>query len=286
MTSTFTRDAQADVLEAIGSNLPAAAEAFCKCFGFETCQFELGEAKPLHDSEPDGFDGPGLLLAINVVPGRLIALIPANLLPDGFDASSEDSSARLDALGSGWAEALLPAEFERGTSSVTPVDHLWSEVHGKEQPEWATRVDLSATIEDSEDPYAIRLVWPLGFSEDGVESDLDENEEEGVLLEPPTPKSHEPEPSVAPSEAVSKPGPDRLSRLAGITVPLSVRLASKRIDIQQLIELTPGALVPFDKNCESPLELFVANQRLGMGEAVKVGENFGLKIDVIGGEPE
>jgi flagellar motor switch protein FliN/FliY len=49
-----------------------------------------------------------------------------------------------------------------------------------------------------------------------------------------------------------------------------------------VLAITPGTLVTFTKNCEEPLDLYVNNQLYGHGEAVKIGENFGLKINTIG----
>ena len=79
--------------------------------------------------------------------------------------------------------------------------------------------------------------------------------------------------------------PSSAKRLTGLKVQLSVRLAEKRISLQQLVSLSQGALIPFNKSCEELLELYINNCRFGRGEAVKVGENFGLKINLISPKP-
>ena len=43
-----------------------------------------------------------------------------------------------------------------------------------------------------------------------------------------------------------------------------------------------GAIIEFTRGNEEPLELLINNKVIGVGEAVKVGENFGLKITQIG----
>ncbi len=72
-----------------------------------------------------------------------------------------------------------------------------------------------------------------------------------------------------------------VERLKQIPVMVSVRLAEKKIQVDQLMTMSPGALVMFDKSCEAPLDLYINNARYCRGEAVKIGENFGLKIDEI-----
>ena len=66
--------------------------------------------------------------------------------------------------------------------------------------------------------------------------------------------------------------------LLRIKVPVSVTLASARKPIGQIVELGPGAILQFDKSCEEMLELKVGDQVVAEGEAVKVGDKFGLRI--------
>ena len=44
------------------------------------------------------------------------------------------------------------------------------------------------------------------------------------------------------------------------------------------MELGPGSIIQFTKSCEDLLELNVENQVIAQGEAVKVGDKFGLRI--------
>ncbi len=66
--------------------------------------------------------------------------------------------------------------------------------------------------------------------------------------------------------------------LLRIKVPVVVVLASKKQDLSRILELGPGMIIHFDKSCEESLELEVGNHRVAQGEAVKVGEKFGLRI--------
>lgn len=66
-----------------------------------------------------------------------------------------------------------------------------------------------------------------------------------------------------------------------LPVTVSVHLASRPMELKQLLTLTPGSLITFSKPCDELLELYVNNRRYARGEAIKVGEKFGLKVDEI-----
>jgi flagellar motor switch/type III secretory pathway protein FliN len=69
--------------------------------------------------------------------------------------------------------------------------------------------------------------------------------------------------------------------LLRIPVPVVVTLAQKRQPLGRVIELSPGAILQFDKSCEEMLELFIGDRRIACGEAVKVGDKFGLRVTSI-----
>lgn len=66
-----------------------------------------------------------------------------------------------------------------------------------------------------------------------------------------------------------------------IRVPVAVVLARGRRPIKTILELGVGSVVQFDKSCDDPLELEVDNTIIAHGEAVKVGERFGLRLSTI-----
>ena len=75
-------------------------------------------------------------------------------------------------------------------------------------------------------------------------------------------------------------------RLLNLPVDVVVTLAEKRIDVGQLLAISPGSMIAFDKPCEELLDLYVNNHLHARGEAVKIGEKFGLKISRIGVEEQ
>ena len=83
----------------------------------------------------------------------------------------------------------------------------------------------------------------------------------------------------APRPAVGGPElPPYTRSLLRIRVPVVVTLARKRQALGRIVELGPGSIIQFDKSCEELLELSVGDHPVASGEAVKVGDKFGLRI--------
>ena len=78
------------------------------------------------------------------------------------------------------------------------------------------------------------------------------------------------------------PGQDELQRILRLEVPVIVKLAERRLMLSEVMRLGTGAIIEFFKSSEEPLELLINNKVIGVGEMVKVGENFGLRITQIG----
>ncbi len=73
-----------------------------------------------------------------------------------------------------------------------------------------------------------------------------------------------------------------LDQILKIDVPVVVRLAEKQIPLGEVLRLVPGAIVELPKSADAELSLLVNNREIGCGTAVKVGENFGLRLSFIG----
>ena len=72
--------------------------------------------------------------------------------------------------------------------------------------------------------------------------------------------------------------PSYLRSRLRVSVPVVVTLASKRQAIGRILEIGPGSILQFDKLCDEMLDLSVGNHCVAQGEAVKIGEKFGLRI--------
>jgi flagellar motor switch protein FliN/FliY len=72
-----------------------------------------------------------------------------------------------------------------------------------------------------------------------------------------------------------------LSRILQMEVPVIVRLGERKLLLSEVMRLGVGAIIEFSKRSDEPLELLINNKVIALGETVKVGENFGLRITQI-----
>ena len=75
-------------------------------------------------------------------------------------------------------------------------------------------------------------------------------------------------------------------RLRNVPVPIIVKLAEKKVEMGQILAIGTGAIITFEKSCEDLLDLYVNNHLYCRGEAVKIGEKFGIKVCEVGSVEE
>lgn len=79
----------------------------------------------------------------------------------------------------------------------------------------------------------------------------------------------------------SAPAPNRprdIERILSLTVPVAVKLAEREISLEQILKITVGTILEFDVSADTELSLNIGAEKIGSGQAVKVGENFGLRL--------
>src|SRR3954467_13704192 len=78
------------------------------------------------------------------------------------------------------------------------------------------------------------------------------------------------------------PTPTELRRILRMQVPVIVKLAERKLTLAEVMRLGPGAIIESPRRSGEPLQLLINNKAIAVGDAVKVGENFGLKINQVG----
>ena len=86
---------------------------------------------------------------------------------------------------------------------------------------------------------------------------------------------------LVPPKNAADAGPD-IQRILGLSVPVSVTLAQRELSIATILDIKVGTIIEFDVPFDAQLTLKVASQTVGTGHAVKVRENFGLRVAAIG----
>lgn len=67
-----------------------------------------------------------------------------------------------------------------------------------------------------------------------------------------------------------------------LEVPVIVRLGERSVSVLEVINWVPGSIIELPKQAEDELDLVVGDKQVGYGTAVKVGENFGIRLTFIG----
>jgi flagellar motor switch protein FliN len=76
--------------------------------------------------------------------------------------------------------------------------------------------------------------------------------------------------------------PAELKTILRLEVPFVVVLAERSMQVREVRDLVPGTIIELPKNAEEDLEIRVNNRAIGTGTAVKVGENFGIRVGYVG----
>jgi flagellar motor switch protein FliN/FliY len=86
----------------------------------------------------------------------------------------------------------------------------------------------------------------------------------------------------AATPAVATPAlPDTMGMLRDVEVELTLEIGRRRMKISEVVKLGPGRTVELDKLAGEPLELLVNGRLIGRGEAVVVGDRYGIRITEI-----
>jgi flagellar motor switch protein FliN/FliY len=76
--------------------------------------------------------------------------------------------------------------------------------------------------------------------------------------------------------------PAGIESILALEVPVIVQIAERMMPVDDVVSMTPGAIMELPKSANDDLEILVNNKIIGVGTAVKVGENFGVRVTYIG----
>jgi len=225
---------------------------------------------------PPELSGPGLVFQLFVGEKAALFLIPesSGLVPAWCAAPDATGQSKLSTLAQelGMLVWVRAADLKQAIESAGVTDG-------------AALGTLPVTAEDGRRGVA-RLVWPAATPAAIAEPTA---EPEAAQAPEPTQQVPQQAPQQAAQQAASNGGrAGRLKRLEElpiysrsllrVKVPLVVTLAEKRQPVSRIVELGPGCIIQFDKSCEEMLALRLGNRMIANGEAVKVGDKFGLRI--------
>jgi len=234
----------------------------------------VGEAGAYQaDATPEGFDGPGLVVLLKFGEVGVAALLPetGGILPEWYATPDPTGESKLSTLAQELSMLLVPETLIADVFEARKVDCLSEALAAAEVAEDATLVPLE--IQSGDKTAQLSLIWPLKTPDNLLPAE----EEEAETVDETAPAS--------PAAEVTQPPVTDFCQLPGysqsllkIEVPVRVVLASRRESIDEVVGLVPGTIVKFDKSCEEMLQLYVGDQLVAEGEAVKVGDKFGFRV--------
>ncbi|MEO1496580.1 MAG: FliM/FliN family flagellar motor switch protein [Planctomycetota bacterium] len=253
-------------------------------------------AKPGAPADPaEGIPGGGgLMVLLTFGDKALVATLPADsgLLPDWVKAPDPTGDSKLSTLAQELSMLVVPDELMADDFRAAWVDDLAAAID-RGQPH-ADALALPLEIAAGEQLGALRLLWPLAaggevFASTVASADA-ATQSDAADNKTPEPEADEPgkdeprNPTKArvlrgfppPTDYRDLP-PNTVSMLQ-VSVPVSATLARKNLSINDIVELGPGSIITFDKSCDALLEICVADELVAEGEAVKVGERFGVRL--------
>jgi flagellar motor switch protein FliN len=270
----LTPDLAQQVLAACRKNAAEAAAALSRAFEAPVeIDSERIETFNYAGSDPD-WNGPGLILIFRSEGKAAVASLAASsgLLPAWARSPDASGLSKLATLAHELCDALLPAEHPAQDFAASYVEHLAEAMARGGIASGAGAIHC--LLKSGEKTGTMRLVWPAMSPE-------------AILAQTSTAPAAA-EVGAATARRSGLPEDDLTERLRNlpsyarsllrISVPVSVHLASIKQPVSRVLNIGPGTIIQFEKNCEQPLTLCVGSQPLAEGEAVKVGEKFGIKL--------
>jgi len=277
--SALTPELAQDVITACQAGAQEIAEALTRCLDGQFT-LSVGEPSPYASAEDTKWqNGPGLAIGLKFDQLGFAAFLPesSGLLPNWYSNPDPTGESKLSTLAQELSMLLVPETLMTDTFVAARVELFSEALKRGNVADDAVMVPL--TVQSGENTEQLTLLWPLA-EPDALFSEITKPEDSSDLAEAPAESSE---------KAVAKQGNttqiEDFSQLPGysrsllrIKVPVSVRLASKKESIHEITELSPGSIIKFNKACDQPLHLYVGDQEVAMGEAVKIGDYFGFRL--------
>lgn len=279
----WSADVAAEVLAACQQGAAEAAQALTRSLD-RPIELAVGESATLDPEQlPDDLVGPGLIFSFVIGGSGALAILPEStgLLPTWYQAPDPTGQSKLATLAQELGMLLFPEAFPADDFRAGRVADIRPALSPAALATPAASVALLLTSGDQQG--TLHLLWPAASPHQALAAAAPPAAAAAAAPTGATPApplagaTSLPEPSVPPFEEL----PAYTRSLLRISVPVSVTLAQKRQPIDSIVKLGPGSIIQFDKSCEEMLELEVGQQRIAHGEAVKVGEKFGLRITSI-----
>ncbi len=275
------------IVAACTSGAGEAGEALSRALDGEI-SVSVGSAATVDpDALPDDLSGPGLVVVLNVGTAAAVFVLPEStgMIPQWCAAPDATGESKLTTLAQELGMILLPEQFMPDDFKASQAKNLAGALRRGGVAQGAGLVPLELSSEGKQGTGS--LIWPIPNPSAVVGTAAPKpaaappKAASKPASKPPAPAK--PQPPAAPKPRVARFAdlPKYSRSLLRIKVPVVVTLAEKTQSLGRIVELGPGSIIQFEKSCEDMLDLDVADCHVATGEAIKVGDKFGLRITSI-----
>jgi len=273
-------DILAEVVKTCTAGAQEAAAAFGRGLDMEV-QLSVGEPGTVNmEALPEGLLGPGLAVVLTVGSTGALVLLPesSGALPSWYGDPDSTGRSKLATLAQEMGVTILPEQYMPSDFKASKLERLGDALVRGAVSNGAAMLPLELRHGEGTAATAY-LVFPAANPAAILGKQAARPKEERR----PLPSAAVPDCPAEPTAPANKPAtlrdlPNYTRSLLRITLPVVVTLARKREPLGRVVELGPGSIIQFDKSCEEMLELDVGGRSIATGEAVKVGDKFGLRI--------
>jgi flagellar motor switch protein FliN len=262
--SQLTSEIADQVIAACQANAGEVASTLGRTLGMELT-LSVGEVnKFAAETVPPG---PGLAVLFTFGEVGFVAVLSeaSGLIPAWCRSPDATGQSKLSTLAQELSMQLVPDDLAAEKFQAARVEDLRIALQRGGVAEEA--IGLSLELKAAGQAAPLQLIWPLATPDE-----LFDRAKQSETTTAHIPSS--PRPRVMSLTEL----PSYTRSLLKITVPVRVVLAIKKETVQDVVELAPGTIIKFSKSCEEPLLLFVGDQEVAEGEAVKVGDKFGFRV--------
>lgn len=280
-----------EIIAAFTKGASEAAEAWQRAFDAAAEFTFQGAADVLSQVSLDSWNNPGLAVILQQATGAIVLLVadPAGAFPAWLAQPDATAKSKLATLAQELGMIALPESLMPTGEQALRIENLQESLL-RCQPAGGQDV-LPLTIKHGEVSLPAML---FGVADPTV---LSAPPKADPTLGEPPPELQLDSPVAAPLHQTMLGGsrfsaaplqrdfedgipalPSYTRSLLKIKVPLVASLATTQLPVGRILEIGPGSIIQFDQSCEQPLSLAVGDHAFAVGEAVKVGEKFGLRI--------
>lgn len=290
----------AEVFAACKAGASELAQGLGRIFGADPA-VEVGEPGPLAiDALAPELSGPGLVVLLSVGSAAAVAVLPesSGLLPAWYGAPDATGVSKLATFAQEASLLLLPESLMAEEFRCQRVDDIAAALRRAGPAADATALPIGLKAADDR-KATLYLFFPFTTSDQLFAATAATPPNVATQPSSAAPSAEEParekpagvlrgeaatKAAAAATSAPARPAhtlndlPSYTKSLLRIQVPVMVTLASKKHQVSTILEIGPGTILQFKKSCDQLLELEVNGHAIGVGEAVKVGEKFGLRV--------